>query len=192
MKRLDLTGQRFNKLTAVCFDSVYDQRTMWKFLCDCGKLTIACATQVKAGGTKSCGCLLNMTHPGYNRLPDGEAAFNELFSNYKYSAKKRSIPFDLTEQQFRYFINKNCTYCGTEPLQKNVSHNTTSAYSFYLYNGLDRSDNNKGYTEDNVVPCCKICNYAKHTMHTDQFKQWIDRLVKFQNSERDAKSIGLD
>jgi len=63
-----------------------------------------------------------------------------------------------------------------------------TAVTGYLYNGVDRVDSNKDYTEDNVVSCCKICNYAKHTMGTYQFMDWIKRLIAFNtNPESPAK-----
>ena len=43
----------------------------------------------------------------------------------------------------------------------------------YLYNGLDRVDNNKGYFEDNVVPCCGVCNKMKGTMKQEEFLNLI-------------------
>ena len=30
--------------------------------------------------------------------------------------------------------------------------------------GLDRVDSNKGYTDDNVVPCCGSCNQLKNEL----------------------------
>lgn len=30
--------------------------------------------------------------------------------------------------------------------------------------GVDRTNNEVGYTVRNVVPCCQACNYAKRTM----------------------------
>ena len=43
-------------------------------------------------------------------------------------------------------------------------------------NGLDRVDNNKGYTIDNVVPCCKRCNYAKNNQTPREFKEWVKKV----------------
>jgi 5-methylcytosine-specific restriction endonuclease McrA len=34
-------------------------------------------------------------------------------------------------------------------------------YFTFLYSGIDRKDNEKGYTEENCVPCCKRCNGIK-------------------------------
>lgn len=48
----------------------------------------------------------------------------------------------------------------------------------YVYNGLDRRNNNKGYTHDNIVPCCKPCNYAKRDMNIEEFRNWVRRVYK--------------
>jgi hypothetical protein len=32
----------------------------------------------------------------------------------------------------------------------------------------------------NVVPCCKKCNYAKHTSTNKEWQDWIDRLIAYQ------------
>ena len=56
---LDITGQKFNMLTAI---EKTDKRTssglvIWKFQCDCGNVVEKPAAFVKNGNTKSCGCL---------------------------------------------------------------------------------------------------------------------------------------
>ena len=42
------------------------------------------------------------------------------------------------------------------------------------YNGIDRLDSSLGYTKDNIVTCCKICNYAKNKMKFEDFKMDIE------------------
>lgn len=37
-KVIDLTGQKFNRLTVLEFDCIKDKRTYWKCKCDCGKI----------------------------------------------------------------------------------------------------------------------------------------------------------
>jgi hypothetical protein len=46
----------------------------------------------------------------------------------------------------------------------------------YAYNGLDRIKNAEGYTFENVVSCCYICNRAKSTMTQEEFLAWISRV----------------
>lgn len=66
------------------------------------------------------------------------------FQQYKRCAKDKKIPFDLTLEQFIAFWKKPCI-CGCKI-------NTI---------GLDRIDNTKGYTIDNVRPMCSYHNYMK-------------------------------
>lgn len=55
---VDITGKKFNHLTAICFDHVgEDKRHYWKFRCDCGNEIIAKKIYVMRGDVKSCGCI---------------------------------------------------------------------------------------------------------------------------------------
>jgi len=57
-KREDITGKKFNYLTAVKFVEYNKQshNCMWLFKCDCGNEIILNKANVKNGHTKSCGC----------------------------------------------------------------------------------------------------------------------------------------
>lgn len=58
MRKLDLTGQRFGRLTAVCCtDQKQNGNYMWVCDCDCGKQVIVKADHLKRGETQSCGCI---------------------------------------------------------------------------------------------------------------------------------------
>lgn len=49
----DLTGQKFNRLTAI----KYLGESKWLCKCDCGKETVVLGSCLKTNHTKSCGCL---------------------------------------------------------------------------------------------------------------------------------------
>lgn len=58
-RRLNITGKRFGKLTAIC---QIDKKTSsgslyWKCRCDCGRETEVPVSELNNGNTKSCGCL---------------------------------------------------------------------------------------------------------------------------------------
>jgi len=91
---------------------------------------------------------------------------------YKRSAKKRKLEWDLTEEQFSKITQQDCYYCGAEP--NNIAKQK-GKYGEYTYNGLDRVDNTKGYTIDNVVSCCKFCNVAKNNHTLQEYKDWIKK-----------------
>lgn len=88
----------------------------------------------------------------YYRTPKGR------YNRIKIAAKRRdirfSLPFELYESKL---WGKPCHYCGCDI-------ETT---------GLDRKDNSKGYTPDNVVPCCRSCNERKGPKLYEEFLQEI-------------------
>jgi hypothetical protein len=57
-KQSDITGQKFNMLTAVEFvDRGSSDQYFWKFVCDCGNFVTVKKSVVFRGVTKSCGCI---------------------------------------------------------------------------------------------------------------------------------------
>lgn len=57
MKKVNLTGQRFGRLTVVSEAERRGGRVAWACLCDCGAETVAIACNLTRGHTLSCGCL---------------------------------------------------------------------------------------------------------------------------------------
>lgn len=60
MKKIDITGQRFGRLTVLYEEPVRrKKRVYWHCICDCGtKITVE-SMKLRNGHTKSCGCLKN-------------------------------------------------------------------------------------------------------------------------------------
>ena len=57
-KLIDLTGQRFGRLTVIKrADNTKRGSARWFCLCDCGKSTTAAAQDLNRGHTRSCGCI---------------------------------------------------------------------------------------------------------------------------------------
>lgn len=57
-KFIDLTGQKFNKLLVIDLaDNNTSGKACWNCRCDCGQEKIVCASKLKNGNVKSCGCL---------------------------------------------------------------------------------------------------------------------------------------
>ena len=64
-----------------------------------------------------------------------------------HAAKGRKVEVTLTLDEYRRVTASECAYCGGD-------------LPFAGY-GLDRKDPARGYTLDNVVPCCRMCNRIK-------------------------------
>lgn len=56
-----MAGERHGMLEFVEFVETRGATAYWLAKCDCGGTTVACATSMRSGGTKSCGCL-KQTH----------------------------------------------------------------------------------------------------------------------------------
>ncbi len=104
------------------------------------------------------------------RLPDGTACFNNLYNQYKSGARVRHLDFNLSKEECHNLFQQNCFYCNTTP---NNTYRKSGSLGGYIYNGIDRIDSSTGYQSDNVVPCCKVCNYAKRNMSITEFLNWI-------------------
>ena len=179
-------GKRYGKLVILEIIYVQDRtrtRRNVRCKCDCGNEKIIRLNNLLTGATISCGCH-NLERI---RGPQGESGFNALYTNYSRLAKKREIEFELTKEEFRNLVTRNCKYCGTEPKQKFWIHgkglNQTKEHSTFIYNGIDRVDSSKNYTIDNCVPCCGICNMAKNERTLEEFQDWIDRLCEFNSKK---------
>lgn len=63
MKRKDLTGKRFGRLTVIEYvGTKYDKnggnaKAQWKCKCDCGNIRVVNSASLLLGRSKSCGCL---------------------------------------------------------------------------------------------------------------------------------------
>lgn len=176
----NIAGQRFGRLVALVPTTIRNRGNIeWLCQCSCGKHCLVTAKRLRSSHTRSCGCLRKdvmrevAIHTG-RTLPPGVAAFNGLLGRYKQSATSRSHKWELADSQFRKLTRMDCWYCGAEPAQ--IWQGTTETTGSYIYNGVDRIDNTKGYTPENVVPCCEICNRAKKNMGYDEFVDWITRL----------------
>ena len=57
MKREDITGRKFGRLTAIRYaGKSKGKQTLWECKCDCGKNVIVHHQNLKSGHTSSCGC----------------------------------------------------------------------------------------------------------------------------------------
>ena len=54
---------------------------------------------------------------------------------------------------------------------------------FFLYNGIDRKNNNMGYTYTNSVSCCKLCNQAKNSLSIKEFYDHIQLILNNKGNQ---------
>lgn len=164
----DLEGRKLGKLLVLSRHSPMNgqKRVYWNCLCDCGKETKVWSSHLIQGKTKSCGCLR------LEKMPAGWSGLTRLWCSYKAAANNRGLCFELTRDDMHDITQQDCIYCGRKPLS--ISHaKGKSDNGRYMYNGIDRVDNDIGYVRENCVACCGRCNVAKASMSLEEFKNWI-------------------
>lgn len=99
---------------------------------------------------------------GLEKVKTYRKSLKGRFQAYKQGAKARGLPFELTHENFKELWKNPCSYCGSE----------------IETIGLDRIDSSLGYTRENIIPCCVVCNRAKHAMTTKQFLDHIKKIFE--------------
>lgn len=152
------------------------RRTVYPVRCDCGTERVVILT----ARSQSCGCL-NRENQSRLHFSDEDRSINDLYSMMRSDCKSRKSRrhdvFELTRDEFKEIIAKDCHYCGISP--SNARQLPGRDYVF-KYNGIDRIDSSKGYVLNNVVPCCKRCNVAKNNQTVAEFREWLERVARFQ------------
>jgi len=67
MKKLNISEQKFERLTVLNFSHSHNGHCYWNVLCDCGNERKVTVTSLRGGGTKSCGCLRTESRFGRNK-----------------------------------------------------------------------------------------------------------------------------
>ena len=178
-------NMRFGFLTVESLSTVKNNRgeLVWICKCDCGKKRRVKSYNLKNGLVQSCGCQKDFIKARKRTKPLLEVFINTIFSHYKHGAKNRNFEFKLDKQQFSNFLFQPCYYCGIDAFATYIIKGILGDRDV-KYNGIDRLDSSKGYTTDNCISCCKICNVAKSDLTIQEFNEWLVRLIKYQNSQR--------
>ena len=99
------------------------------------------------------------------------------YQQHKISAEKRGIESTLSYEDFYILKSQDCFYCD-------IPNFFLEEYSTHLHVNtpwmtLDRKDNSKGYTKENTVACCYLCNRIKSNFFSvEEMRDLAQRYVK--------------
>jgi hypothetical protein len=96
---------------------------------------------------------------------------SELWRCIQKGAYSRSLLFTITESDFEKTVIQPCYYCGFVSKSR--------------LNGIDRINNNKGYTVENSITCCTMCNIIKNKQHPNEFLDKVNIIVNKQLNNKD-------
>lgn len=192
-KYRDLSGEQFGKLTVIKRTEKPEwykgkQRCLWWLCkCSCGKEVTVYSRRLVSGEKTHCGCSSKeyWEHNCYKGC--GKLAHSH-WSHIVYSATvSRDYEFNLTiEDGWELFQKQNgkCFYTGDDLILgvRNSKGGITAS--------LDRLDNTKGYTKDNVVWCRKDVNIMKMAKTYEDFIECCRKIAR--NHKRPTSSSKIE
>lgn len=117
MKRIDLTGQRFGRLTVIRYDHSEHDGVHWLCKCDCGTEKVLAGYSLRRGSTRSCGCLANeMRAAGAEHMRQGRKPKKEPVKVKKPKTEKtpacKVYPARTAAEFFRFSKAHGCSVCA--------------------------------------------------------------------------------
>lgn len=169
--------------------------TYYRCECECGNIKEIPKHNLITGASNSCGCARR------GLLSPGEGTINEKYAICRQGAKTRNLIFELSPEQHREIVIRDCFYCGESPLPYNrylrkdgsvrkwitkqgrVSQKTIDR-AWVSINTIDRIDSGLGYSIDNCVSSCWPCNEMKMDSSYDNFIAKARKIVEFQEKKK--------
>lgn len=194
--KLDLKGKVFGNLTVIkaagriILNNNYKlSRVVWECLCSCGNTHLVQTAALNRNKINHCEECVNtykktsLVKNYFSKMSKEEHThytFLNLYRRYKDNAKTYNRTFELTEEEFKQLTSSNCFYCDIKPHKKaQFYYHKKTKVEHYIYNGIDRKDNNKGYTLENSLPCCFSCNEMKKA---STFENFVDKIKTIYNN----------
>ena len=190
---IDLTGQKFNKLTVMERAEDHEQpsgqrKTMWRCRCDCGNETIVTAYDLYHGHTKSCGC----SYYDYIQMLRSAIKPNEKKHRQSHSLRKT---YDGMLYRCNNINASNYSRYGGRGIKvcEEWSNNFESFKEWALQNGyelglsIDRIDVNGDYTPDN----CRWVTMKKQA-NNKRTTRWVEYNGERMSVSEFAQVIGLN
>ncbi len=108
-KHIDLTGNRYNKLTVIGVGGKDNYgKFLWECVCDCGNHTFIDSYRLKSGITKSCGCLRQeLLHDGSQKVIHGLSR-HRLHHEWR-NIKDRCL--NPKSASYKYYGGRGITIC---------------------------------------------------------------------------------
>ena len=168
-KLIDLTGQRFGRLTVIKLDHFkmkgVHKRPYWLCICDCGNEKIVTSGTLRNGMTRSCGCF--QREQATKRQYKGNPHRRRLYGVLRKAHERCEDP---NSEFYKNYGARGITVCdewsGSEGLDNFIKWASENGYREGLT--LDRKDNDKGYSPENCT-----WETRKHQSNNKRNNVWI-------------------
>lgn len=138
---IDLTGQRFGRLTVVSESGRnMDGSIIWLCRCDCGNMTQAIGTRMRNGYVHSCGCA-HVTH--------GFAKRGEKKRLYSIWVNMKTRCYNPRVKCFKNYGGRGIKICNEWRHDYHAFHDWAMSHGYMENLTIDRIDNDGNYEPSN-------------------------------------------
>lgn len=148
MPLIDLTGQRFGRLTVVERAGASKNReALWKCRCDCGNMVVVRSRSLRRGSTASCGCLGRETLlENIHRSKTHGHSKDRLYRTWTNMRQRCNNP---KAQFYAKYGGRGIKVCVEWDHDFLAFYDWAMAHGYQENLTIDRIDNDKGYSPEN-------------------------------------------
>lgn len=179
----DKTGQTFGKVFVKEFAGLDKKgKATWNCVCSCGKEMLLDSSRLNNKNNASCHCSRIINSKGRRKY--GETTLNAYYGNHKRRGVFENLDY-LSKEEWLNIVKQNCHYCNGMEIKTRIRSYFKHSAKFlkedverYKVNivGVDRKDSSKGYTIENSLPCCAVCNRMKMELSYDDYLKKIEEI----------------
>ena len=178
-KLIELTGQKFGRLTVIERSgiTVHGKHARWLCRCECGNETIVIGRNLRNGNTVSCGCVHkeNMSQVGKANKTHGKS-HTRL---HKMWAGMKGRCYDPGKPYYKWYGGRGITVCD------DWRNDFQAFYDWAMANGydpdapkgaftIDRIDNDKGYSPEN----CRWISQSENSKKANREREGVYEIQK--------------
>ena len=149
---LNLTGQKFGRLTAI----EYAGDSKWKCVCECGKTTIVKTHKLRIGHTKSCGCYAREVSVANGRMTKHGGVGTRL---HRIWTQMKTRCYNPNTEHAVLYMNRGITVCDEWRNDFEAFRDWALANGYQDNLTIDRKDPDGNYCPEN----CKWATEKEQT-----------------------------
>ena len=195
MRRIDLTGQKFGRLTALYRLHNTKGKTKWLCICDCGDLAEVRLNSLQQGAIKSCGCYRKETTKKLGKSCKKHGLTGSRLYHIWRCMKIRC--YNKNAPYYKNYGGRGITICDEWRNDFKVFYNWAINNGYQENLTIDRIDVNGNYEPNNCrfISTKEQCNNKRSNVYltfngkTQTISQWSDELGIDYKSLQYRKSI---